>query len=226
MTFVSLLGAKQSLLGRRIPNTVFDAEFAYPLTFLRHIDDEAIADPACSASLIIDRLKGGGHNLEVGISLEGFMHLRLVPQLSEKTRNDAKEGRDLGKELVGRTIANCYGEKAVRTHFWTSRHGLLPGGIVDCPAHVQRRKKPGRLLQYADPVLPHAELLRHLEATEDRFFFDHQNGGEGMHPCKHLIGLAQLDELVSFRHGVGHFVERRPRNWVNHLVNGHRGPGT
>ena len=65
MTFVSLLGAKQSLLGRRIPNSVFDAEFANPLTFLRHINDEAIADPACSASLIIDRLNGGGHDLEI-----------------------------------------------------------------------------------------------------------------------------------------------------------------
>ena len=161
MTFVSLLGAKQSLLGRRIPNSVFDAEFANPLTVLRHINDEAIADPACSASLIIDRLNGGGHDLEVGISLKSFVHLRLVPQLSEETRNDAKEGRNLGKELVGRTIANCYGEKAVRTHFWTSchGHGLLPGGIVNCPAHVQRREKPGRLFQYADPVLPHAELL-------------------------------------------------------------------
>ena len=43
-----------------------------------------------------------------------------------------------------------------------------------------------------------------------------------MHPGKHLVGLAYLDEFVSFGHGIGYIVERRPRNWVNHLVNGHR----
>ena len=159
VTFVSELVAEQSLLGRRIPNVVLDSKFANSLALLRHIDDEAIVDPARSASLIVDRLDGGGHDLEVVISFKSFVHLRLVPQLSEEARNDAKEGRNLGEQPVGRTVANCYGEKAVRTHFWASCHGLLPGGVVNRPAHVQRREKPGRLFQYADPVLPHAELL-------------------------------------------------------------------
>ena len=147
------------MLGRRVPNVMLYAKSSDSLALLRHVDDEAIIDTARSAGLIVNRLDGRGHDLEVVIGFKSFVHLRLVPQLFEEARDDAKEGRNLGEQPVGRAVANCYGEKAVRTHFWASCHGLFPGGIVDRPAHVQRREDPRRLLQYADPVLPHSELL-------------------------------------------------------------------
>ena len=162
VTFVNKLGAEQSLLGRRVPNVMFYAKSADPLALLRHIDDEAIVDTARSAGLIVNRLDGRGNNLEIVIGFKSFVHLRLVPQLFEEACDDAKEGRNLGEQPIGRAVANRYGEKAVRTHFRASCHGLFPRGVVDRPAHVQRREDPGRLLQYADPVLPHSELLRHL----------------------------------------------------------------
>ena len=177
VTFVGELVAEQSLLGRRISHVVLDAKFAYPLALLRHVDDKAIFETTRSASLVVNRLDGGGHDLEVVVGFKSFVHLRLVPKLSEKARNDAKEGCNLGKQLVCRPVANCYGEKAVHTHFWTSCRGFLPGSIVNRPAHVQRREEPGQLLEYADPVLPHSELLRHLEAAKDGLFIDHQDGG-------------------------------------------------
>ena len=159
MTFVNELGAEQPLLGRRIPNVMFNAKSADPLAILRHVDDEAIVDTARSAGLIVNRLDCRGDNLEVVIGFEGFVHLRLVPQLLEKTRDDAEEGRNLGEQPVSRAVANCYGEKAVHAHFRASCHSICPGGVVDRPAHVQRREDPGRLLQNADPVLPHSELF-------------------------------------------------------------------
>ena len=222
VTFVGELVAEQTLLGRCVSHVVLDAKLAYSLALLRHIDDKAIFKTARSASLVINRLDGGGHDFEIVVSFKSFVHLRLIPKLSEKACNDAKEGCDLGKQLVGWAVANGYGEEAVHTHFWTSCHGLLPGSIVNRPAHIQRREEPGQLLKYADPVLPHSELLRHLEAAKDGLFVDHQDGGQGVHPCEHLIRLAYLDEFVSFGHCIGNVVEGWPRNWVDHLVNSHR----
>ena len=159
VTFVNKLGAEQSLLGRRVPNVMLNAKSADPLALLRHVNDEAIVDTARSAGLIVNRLDGRGDNLEVVVGFKSFVHLRMVPQLFEKARDDAEEGRYLGEQPVGRAVANGYGEEAVCTHFWASCHGLFPRGVVDRPAHVQRREDPRRFLQYADPVLPHSELL-------------------------------------------------------------------
>ena len=177
MAFVNELGAEQSLLGRRVPNVMLDAKFANPLAILRHVDDEAIVDTARSACLIVNRLDCRGDNLEVVVGFESFVHLRLIPQLPEKASNDAEEGRNLGEQSVGRAVANCYGEKAVRAHFRARCHSFFPGGVVNRPAHVQRREEPGRLLKNADSVLPHSELLGHLETTKNGLFIDHQDGG-------------------------------------------------
>ena len=159
VTFVNKLGSEQPLLGRRIPNIMVYANSADPLAILRHVDDEAIVDTARSAGLIVNRLDCRGDDLEVVIGLECFVHLRLVPQLLEKTRYDAEEGRNLGEQPVSRAVANCYGEKAIRAHFRASCHSISPRGVFDRPAQVQRREDPGRLLQDADPVLPHLELF-------------------------------------------------------------------
>ena len=72
MTFVNKLGAEQSLLGRRIPNVMFYAKSANPLAILRHVDDEAIVDPARSASLVVNRLDGRGRQSRSCRRFQGF----------------------------------------------------------------------------------------------------------------------------------------------------------
>ena len=159
VTFVNDLGSEQPLFGRRITNIMVYANSADALAILRHVDNEAIIDTARTAGLVVNRLDCRGDDLEVVVSLEGFVHLRLVPQLFEKTCYDAEEGRNLGEQLVCRAGSYSYGEKAIRAYFRASCHSVSPRSVLDRPAQVQRREDPGRLLQDSDPVLPHLELF-------------------------------------------------------------------
>ena len=159
VAFVHDLGTEQLQLGWRITNLMVYAHFADLLAILRHVDNEAINDTARSAGLVINRLDCRGDDLEIVVRLEGFVHLRLVPQLFEQSCYDAEVGRNLWEHLVGRAVSNGDGKKAVRAHYRASCHSFSPRGVFDRPAQVQRREDPGRLLQDSDPILPHLELF-------------------------------------------------------------------
>ena len=84
LTLVHKFGTKQPQLGRSVADHMINAHLPNFLSFFGHIDDEAVYQTACSAGLIIDGLDGGGHDLEVVVRFQGFVHLRLVPQLFDK----------------------------------------------------------------------------------------------------------------------------------------------
>ena len=54
VAFVSKLGTEQALLGRCVPNVMFDAKSADPLALLWHVDDKAIVDSARSTGLVVN----------------------------------------------------------------------------------------------------------------------------------------------------------------------------
>ena len=159
MTLVQRLRAKQAQLGGGITDFMIDAHLSHFLAIFLHVDDEAANDPTRTACLVVDGLDCGGYDLEVVIRFQGFVHLCLVPQLLEKSCKDAKIGRNLRKHLVGRAFTHGDSEESVCSHDRASCHGLCPSGVLDRLAQVEWRKNPGRLLQDADPVLPHLELL-------------------------------------------------------------------
>ena len=218
MTLIHKLGTKQPQLGRSVANLMINAHLPNLRPLLWHINDEAVDQSACSTGLIVDGLDGGSNDLEVVVRFQGFVHLSLVPQLLEQSRDDSEVGRGLWEHFVGRAVSNGNGEESVCTHDRTSCHGFRPCSILDRLGQVQRRKNPGRLLENSDPVLPYLELLRHFEATEDSLLVNNQNGGQGVHPGEHLIGLTDLDDLVPLRQGIGLVFEGWPRDWIYHRV--------